>query len=214
VTAITQIGGLYWPKADTCARQIILRDCEPDVASMLKHTPGRSVIVQAGGNVGVYPLALADHFNCVITFEPDPDNWACLEKNLAARDSLRRVVAHRAALGETDGLCVPVEVDHGNTGAHRVDFGTGDVPVMTIDGLSLERCDGIWLDIEGSEWFALKGAEQTIARFAPTIRVEDKGLDRRFFGIEPGSLQAWLSERGYSEVDRIGRDKVFLRRDR
>jgi len=208
---IAQDAGWWWPVEDHHARAVILRDCQPAIAQLLSHIPGRSVIVQAGANVGVYPVALTDHFSMVVTYEPDPTNYTCLVKNLAARDSLRRVQAFNAALGQTAGTCAPVEVHPRNCGAHRVDFGRGNVRVVRIDDLGLERCDCIWLDVEGSELFALKGAAATVERFSPTIACEDKGLDARFFGVEPGSLQAWLAEREYSEVDRIGRDKIYRR---
>jgi FkbM family methyltransferase len=207
--SITLLDGLYWPADDTSARQTILRDRDSDVANMLRHTPGRDIIIQAGGNCGVYALDLAQHFNCVVTCEPDPTNWLCLAKNTEAHDKLHRVRAYYAAFGAEAGSCAPVVVSRGNCGAHRVDFSTGDVPVMTIDGLNLAACDGLWLDLEGSELFALQGAEQTICRFAPTIRVEDKGLDHRFFGTARGALQEWLGARGYVEIDRQGRDKVY-----
>ncbi len=201
--------GWYWPADDTDARAVILRDCAPDIAALLPHVPERRVIVQAGANVGVYALALADRFNRVVTFEPDPTNWACLTRNLTARDALRRVVARHAALGEAPGVCEPTEVSPANCGAHRVAYDRGTVPVVTIDSLNLGRCDCIWLDVEGAELFALKGAAETIRRFSPTICCEDKGLDARFFGVGRGMLQTFLAERGYAEVVRFGRDKIF-----
>lgn len=205
--------GWWWPLDDQHARPVILRDCQPAIVELLPHIdPDRRVIVQAGGNVGVYPVALTDHFAQVITCEPDPTNYACLVRNLEARDSLKRVKAFNAAFGEAEGACTPVEVHPRNCGAHRVAYDKGDVPVMTIDGLNLQRCDAIWLDVEGSELFALKGAEQTIQRCSPAIATEDKGLDAQFFGVAPGSLQAWLAERGYDQVAQIGRDRVFKRR--
>lgn len=212
---LAQIDGLWWPADDTDAREVILRDCQPSIAQLLTHFTGRDLIVQAGANVGVYPIALADHFRTVITCEPDPANFACLEKNLAARDSLARVGAFSAAFGEAPGKCMPIEVEPRNCGAHRVSFtDKGAIAVTTIDlALTMaaaEACDCIWLDIEGSELLALKGAEQAIERFSPVIAVEDKGLQEAF-GIRPGALQEWLGERGYQEADRIGRDKIYTR---
>lgn len=203
-------GGWWWPSMDQTARPVILRDCAPSIEALLPHVLGRQVIVQAGANVGVYGVALTDHFNMVLTVEPDPVNYLCLKRNLAARDSLHRVKATEAAFGEVDGLCVPVEVHARNCGAHRVAFGVGSVPVITIDGFELDACDCIWGDVEGAELPMLKGAAKTIERFSPIIAVEDKGLHRAF-DIEDGALQAWLAERDYREVDRIGRDKIFRR---
>lgn len=204
------IGGWWWPLDDEKARPVILRDCAPSIAELLLFVTGRDQIVQAGANVGVYAVALTDHFNCVRTFEPDPTNYECLVKNLAARDSLHRVVASHAALGAEVGQCSPLVVHERNCGAHRVSYGGGPVHVTTIDGLGLMACDCIWLDIEGAELPALRGAARTIERFSPVIAVEDKGLHRAF-DIADGALQAWLAERGYEQVGQIGRDKIFRR---
>lgn len=203
-------GGWWWPAYDVDARPVILRDCAPAIEALLPHVERRDLIVQAGANVGVYPVALTDRFNRVVTCEPDPSNFSCLEKNLAARDSLQRVWAQNAALGAEAGVCAPLEVHPRNCGAHRVNFGKGGVPVVTIDSLGLDRCDCIWLDVEGAELPALQGAVATIARHSPTIAVEDKGLHRSF-DILDGALQEFLAAQGYEEVARIGRDKVFRR---
>jgi FkbM family methyltransferase len=202
--------GFWWPGDDLKARDVITRDCEPAVAAFLKHFSGRDLIVQAGANVGVYPLALARHFNAVYTAEPDPANYECLKRNLAEHDPGERIVALWAAFGETEGGCTPLVVEAANCGAHRVNFAKGTIPVWTIDGLELTACDAIWLDIEGAELHALKGAAGTIQQFSPVIAVEDKGLHRAY-DIPDGAIREWLTAHGYAEVDRIGNDKVFRR---
>lgn len=211
MSAIIQHDGWWWPLDDRHARSVVMRDVVPDVFNVLSYTPERRVIVQAGGNVGVYPVALADRFSRVITFEPDPVNAECLELNVRARDALRRVTIHRSALGAESGVCQPTEVDANNCGANRVVFGEGDVPVTTIDSLGLEICDCIWLDLEGAEAHALMGAAQTIARCSPVISVEDKGLDERFFGAAEGAVPALLRSYGYEQIGAYGRDKIFRR---
>lgn len=209
---IAQYGDLWWPADDIVARPIVTGDRDRDIAAFLPHVPGRDLIVQAGSNVGTYAIALAQHFAAVVTAEPDPTNYECLKRNLATHDAESRITALHAAFGATEGECQPREVHTHNCAAHRVEFGTGNVPVWTIDGLELEACDAIWLDIEGSELLALHGAVNTIARFSPTVAVEDKGLDTQFFGTAPGSLQQFMAALGYTEVDRYGRDKVFRKK--
>lgn len=207
---LAQYTGYWWPASDTHAHGVITRDCEPSIRALLPHIRGRDLIVQAGANVGVYPVALADHFQRVVTAEPDPTNWECLTRNLAARDSLKRVDPIRGAFGEVAGRCGMHVVEAGNCGAHRI--GPGDeIDVWTVDELMLPACDAIWLDVEGSELLALKGARDTIERFSPVIAIEDKGLHRAF-AIEDGALQAWLSERDYAQFDKIGQDKIFKRK--
>lgn len=208
--AIASFGGWWWPLDDIHARPVIERDCIPSIMALLAHVPGRDCIVQAGANCGVYPVMLADHFRSVVTCEPDPTNWLCLVKNIAARDCHKRVMAFDAAFGEEPGVCTPLVVEPHNCGAHRVNFAKGPIPVITVDSLNLEACDAIWGDVEGAELPMLKGAAQTIERFSPVLCLEDKGLHRAF-EIPDGALQAWLAERGYSQVDRIGQDRVFQR---
>jgi FkbM family methyltransferase len=201
--------GWYWPANDTDARYVITRDCVPDITALLEHIPGRSLIVQAGGNVGLYPVELAKHFDRVVTAEPDPTNWSCLWRNLLKHDPDRKVDARNCAFGPAPGSCQMHVVKASNCGAHRIQAGEG-ILVLPIDSFALLACDAIWLDVEGYELPALQGAEQTIERFSPVISIEDKGLNDAF-GIAAGAVQRWLAERGYSEVARIGRDKVFRR---
>lgn len=202
--------GWYWPAIDTDTRAVVERDCEPSIRALLQTFAGRDCIVQAGANVGMYPVALAQHFNAVFTVEPDPTNWECLKRNLETRNPSDRIAALHAAFGEEEGACVPVHFKPRNCGAHQVKFGTGEIPVWTIDGLELSACDCIWLDIEGAELLALKGAVRTIEQFGPVIACEDKGLGRSF-GVERGALQSWLAGFGYEQIGRIGNDSVFRR---
>lgn len=187
---IVQHGGLWWPEADLHARPVIMRDRDLAIAHLLQHVDGRDLIVQAGANVGTYPIALADHFQSVITAEPDPENVECLKLNLKARDSLKRVTAFYGAFGEAEGSCKVVEVEPNNCGAHRIAAG-GSIPVTTIDALNLPHCDAIWLDCEGSELLALRGGVLTIDRFSPVIACEEKGLGKAY-GVQDGEIGRFL----------------------
>ena len=65
------------------------------LGKVLRLVPGRDVAVQAGGNLGLWPKRLAQEFRRVITFEPDPDNFAMLRHNAPERN----IEAYQAALG-------------------------------------------------------------------------------------------------------------------
>lgn len=212
---LVQHDGCWWPATDTDARGVLTSDVRTAIPALMRHIQGRDLIVQAGGNVGLFPIALRDAgFQRVETFEPDPTNYECLLLNLYQTDAGKhgwRIWHHRAALGERIGFCEMVSVQRANCGAHRVEFEGGAIPVLTIDEQALPACDAIWLDLEGAELPALKGAADTIERFSPVIAVEDKGLHRAF-GIADGALREWLTERGYEQVDKIGQDKVWKRR--
>lgn len=196
-------GDFWWPDDDTDAHHVVLTEVETAIPRLLEHVKGRSCIIQAGGNVGVYPLALSKLFDRVITAEPDRRNIDCLWKNLADAPNID---SRMAGFGEDMGDCRVVEVKRGNCGAHRIEPG-GPVVMLSIDSLGVAP-DCIWLDIEGFELFALKGAEQTIRKHHPVIACEEKGLGGTY-GVSPEAIQNYLNGLGYARVDRIGRDTVY-----
>lgn len=189
------IDGLWWPDSDVRARPAIVSECRQALPVVLPLVKEKRVCVQAGGNVGVYPLALAEHFETVITFEPDAENYDCLAIN-ADKPNIHR---WWGALGKEQGQCsvVPTEMD--NCGAHKTVPGSA-VWVDTIDSISLDACDLIWLDIEGAEADAIKGAMATIEKFSPIIVLEEKGHGPK--AVLPG----------YSVKTRIGNDTVYWRK--
>ena len=203
------VDGWHWPDADRDARGVIMRDAAPDIAAFIAHVPGRKCIVQAGANVGVYPVALASIFDEVFTCEPDVENFQCLNSNLLARD-VPNIHYEWAAWGAHWGSCEIKVVSPTNCGAHRIEPG-GKIPVTTIDDL-LVNPDAIWLDVEGYELFALYGAEETIRRCSPVIGCEEKGLGQPY-GVGPDDIKNWLAKFGYERVARIGRDNIYRRQE-
>ncbi len=195
--------GLKWPASD--------RRCAPDVFDRLgdldaayRHCRNFRVAVQAGGNCGVWPQAMASRFEKVHTFEPDLTNYECLCVNVTAGN----VTKIGAALGECSGT-VGMILRLDNVGAHQID-GTGSIPMVRLDDFELKICDLIYLDIEGYELPALRGAYETIGRCRPTIAVEDKGLSLKY-GVDPGEVVNWVcNECDYRVAERIARDVIMV----
>lgn len=195
--------GLLWPQDDReCAAAVF--DSVSDMGHALKHCRNFDLAVQAGGNMGVWALALAAKFAKVVTFEPDPVNFRALVHNTAGQSN---ILSLPCALGSNPGWC-DMEREEGNAGAHQVKPGTV-VPVMTLDSLDLPSCDLLYLDIEGSEMPAIVGAIETIERFRPVIAIEDKGLSERY-GYRKGEAEIFLAKRGYEVVARPHRDVVLV----
>jgi FkbM family methyltransferase len=188
------IDGLWWPDFDVRCRAAVVTECAAAMPIVLPLVKEKRVCVQAGGNVGVYPLALAKVFDQVITFEPDAANFDCLSIN-ADKSNIQR---WWGALGAEQGQCSVVPTERDNCGAHKTVPGSA-VWVDTIDSIPLDACDLIWLDIEGAEADAIKGAMATIEKFSPIIVLEEKGLGPK------------ADLPGYSRVMRIGNDTVYWR---
>jgi FkbM family methyltransferase len=197
--------GFAFPAHDKEWRNIY-GSCTLAVPALLAATPGRRVAIQAGGNVGVLPQLLSEHFGTVITLEPDAENFACLQRNVTSEN----VIQIQAALGEAPGTA-SLTRKPANCGGHYINGHGKDIAVETIDclGMGLDACDLIVLDVEGCEMQALKGAEQTIARFKPAIMIEDNGLSERY-GTPKGATPQWLVDRFGYRVKSANRRDVIL----
>lgn len=175
------------------------KDMQPAV-DLCNHT---RTAVQAGGNIGAWPIWLSHHFLEVLTFEPERKNYVCLERNTTEYNNIE---PHWAALADEPGfadlnVCKSI-------GSHHLVMKPGATRLLTIDGFKLECCDLIVLDIEGAEALALRGAADTLARCKPVVMLEDRGHgEKKGFGLTFDDVVAALP--GYKVHTRIGRDVIF-----
>lgn len=194
--------GFLWPAEDVRCASYIFKSVK-DLEGAYVHCRAFRVVVQAGGNCGVWPRALGQRFDRVYTFEPCPVNFRCL----AANASEENIYKFNAALGRRPEL-VGLARDPRNIGAHYVDRKTGEIPTMRVDDLALDACDLILLDVEGFEFNAICGAWETIKRHRPVIVVEDRGFSERY-GVAQGHIEKSLSSM-YRVIDRPHYDIVLV----
>jgi FkbM family methyltransferase len=171
--------------------------------------PGRTACVQAGGNLGVFPRRLAQSFSTVYTFEPAADLFDKMLRNAPAEN----IVRFQAALGDMRGLVGTSRVRRdGKPNAHEgithvVPGGT--VPTLLIDDLALPVCDLIYLDIEGGELPALRGAVNTLALCRPVVAVEiNKNL--KYVDVTEADIYGFFDAHAYRHLMSVGSDHVFL----
>lgn len=193
-----------WPASDRIGAPAILMDAE-NIPKFIRHVDKRRTVVQAGGNVGIYPVHLAEYFDHVLTFEPDPANYACLAQNITKRGG--NIAAYHAALGSKNGTCSTETFEEGNVGATMIRDGA-EVPVLTIDDRNIQDCDLIWLDVEGYEEPALIGAAKTIERCKPAVILE-VGSHAEKHGLQVGGAIALLERAGYERVAKYGNDVLY-----
>jgi FkbM family methyltransferase len=142
--------------------------------------PG-DVVLDVGAHVGTFAdYALLSGAAKVILLEPDPVNVECLRRNFAAEIAAGSVVLiPEGAWSSESTLELAVGVANSGTGSlvqREQGASTVSVPVRPIDRIleraGVSRVDYIKMDIEGAEPEALKGARQTIARFAPRFHLD------------------------------------------
>lgn len=181
----------------------------PSLDLALQLTKGRKAVVQAGGNLGLFPKRLAEEFAAVYTFEPDKQLFAHLEHNAPEPN----IVSVCAALGCSRE---PVSVDcrrrdqSGRPVHEGLTFiaGAGDIPQVMIDDLALEHCNLIYLDVEGYELNALKGAVQTLQRCRPTLALESN-TNIKHYASSRTELHEWVVAHGYKKITRINGDDIY-----
>lgn len=211
-----QRGNLWWPKHEVgCYRWTANEIDLPE--HLMKHVPKREVMVQAGGNMGWFTRIYAQQFDRMYVFEPDPVNFTCLNLNVPDR----HVIKIQSCLGNTRQFQSITSQEHDRGKNHvmhgndlikrtkkggRLDY----IPTLLIDDLNLDRCDFIHLDIEGYEYFALLGAEQTIKLHSPIIAVEKAGHEARY-GLTWAHIEDYLKNLGYRIIDTYRYEVVFAR---
>lgn len=154
-------------RKDNCVRyQFRVRD---HATSLIQD---RKVAVDIGANVGLWSMDLVKDFEHVHAFEPVADFRDCFIKNAKTEN----YTLHPVALGEVESE-IDMIITPDNTGHSHVNpksFGTGKIPMRTLDSFNFDRIDLMKVDCEGYEIPILKGAKETILRTRPIMIVEQQ----------------------------------------
>ena len=156
---------------------------EPEIGYVDGALQPGMVFVDGGANLGVYTViasnAVGDHGR-VLSFEPGNDAYERLSANVAANGATN-ISPRKAALSDSSGHA-PLYHTAGHSVSYSLapdsddDTSSEQVKTLTIDEVmaeeGLDRLDFVKLDVEGSEELALRGAEQSLARFRPTVMFE------------------------------------------
>lgn len=175
-----------------------------DANVAIKQCKKKRVCFQAGGNVGIWPNYFSLHFDKVITAEADPDLYRCLVKN----KSSEAMEIIEGAVGNEEGSIDFYRTGKSGTGTvcpeeHKE--GSFSVRQFCIDDLNLETLDLIYLDIEGYEEFALRGAVRTLEQCKPIVCCE-------MFERTKNDIDAFLKSMGYKFISKVHRDHVYAPR--
>ena len=128
-----------------------------------------AIFLDVGANIGLYSCVLAGHklVRSVIAFEPDRENFARLQANIALNALADVVEARHAAVGGGAGVVTLVPSGAANRGMSRIEPGADggyEVTSVALDAIVPLRGATIVLkvDVEGYEAQVLAGAEQLL----------------------------------------------------
>ena len=173
---------------------------------------GTKRVIQAGGNVGIFPVGLSQHFDEVVTFEPVPEIYECLLKNIEPYENIK---PFNHGLGESKYSAKVDWEQKGNSGGTKIkNSESGSLSVVRLDDFEYDQVDMLWLDIEGFEHKALLGAKELIRKHSPVIILENKGFIPEYPSGVDGSdeFREWVENTfGYKHILRSMRDDFFER---
>lgn len=144
------------------------------------------LVLDVGANIGI----MTAHLGCtlpntpILAIEPMPDNLFVL-KEIVSKHALRNVEIHPVAVGEKSGeieMILPIEQGAKQQGLSHVvhdsitEYNSGEtiqVPLKTLDELVAGRpVQGIKIDVENYEYYALLGAKNTLSTDRPPLYME------------------------------------------
>jgi FkbM family methyltransferase len=133
------------------------------------------VVIDGGAHLGMHALRLSDLVpeGCVYAFEASPRTYEKLKETIEYNNISNITLLNNALYNENTNAYV---IEHIHADQDRVNIGTNhnhkNIKAVSIDSLNLDKLDFIKLDIEGGEYFAILGAENTIKKHKPIITYE------------------------------------------
>ncbi len=192
-----------------CETLFFLGEYERSVTRIIRAVVKRGdVCFDVGANFGWYTTLLhqlSGLEGVVHAFEPVPQTFKTLEKNIALIQDSSNISINNIALGDTQGK-VEMHVFAGLPNGHssistmgREDYATVESPLMTLDSYMKEknvgRVDFVKVDVEGAELMLLKGASKLFEQQVPPIWMIEMALGTtKAFGYLPDDLIVYMKQ--------------------
>lgn len=225
-TAHTKFGDIQYLENDFFIASALRNDIVWDeglvIEHLQEHIKNAKVVLDIGAHVGCHTLIYKSiNSDCSIySFEMQSIIYELLKKNISI-NHLQNVKAFHCAIGESIGMVsISDNIADGpnknekyaynngkeyNFGGVSLGSGQEEILMITIDSLQLEACDFIKIDVEGFEYFVIKGASQTIQKYKPVIFYEEN------YKINSQSTTELLKSMGYNSFEMINEENFLAK---
>jgi FkbM family methyltransferase len=177
---------------------------EPVEVALIKYLlKPDDVALDIGAHIGYYTVMMAKLCKKVYAFEAEPYNYFVLRHNLIPDKLYPKVTAVMAAVSNQKGS-IPFFLCLENSGMHRIYPSKWCIEKpMTIQSVMLDdfintKIDFVKMDIEGSEFGALKGMKNILETSKPTMIMEFHPPSIEEYGASPEEEYHFLKTLGYS----------------
>jgi len=162
-----------------------LRDYEPDIRKLIqKFTKPGMVAYDIGANVGVFTFlfsSIVGEDGLVYSFEPEENNFTCLQKSIE-KNNMKNIVLDKRAISKTNST-EKFDRRGGAFSGRLIGNGlyhtTGNI--KTVETVSIDYVvndegyrvpDILKIDIEGNEGMVLEGMKNIMATHSPIVICE------------------------------------------
>ena len=139
--------------------RLSLFDYEPIETEIVKSNVKKNdIVVDVGANIGYYTLLMAKNNAFVFSYEPEPQNFELLQKNVILNNFSLNVKLYNKAVSDFNGNSKLV-LSENSIGQHKLGnsrFGTNSIEVE-VTKLEQDKIDFAKIDVEGAELHVLQG---------------------------------------------------------
>lgn len=154
--------------------------CEAEIQLLKDYIKEDDIVIDVGACIGTHTIpfcSMVGQSGFVFAFEPQRINYNILCANVAI-NSILNVSCILGGASDMPGITKVPLLDPNraqNFGAINIEkFDAGEpVQLIPIDGLKLQNCNLIKIDVEGMESKVIEGADDTIEEYKPIIFAEN-----------------------------------------
>jgi len=182
------------------------------------------IIVDIGANIGYYTLLASKCTGCqgkVYAFEPEPDNFRLLSRNVSLNHA-DNIVAVNKAVSNKAGKC-RLFIDRKFLGSHSLSAGNletkKNAESISVETVSLDsffnetrNIDLIKMDAQGAEGMIIDGGMKTLKR-TENLFIELWPYGVRNFGYEPDDITNKLKKLGFHTTRELPDFNKMLRHE-
>jgi FkbM family methyltransferase len=182
----------------------------------------KKVLIDVGVNIGSVLLNFARICPgaSVTGFEPDKTNFGKALGNIELNNYSNIEIVNKG-LGESESKVKLYKVNDGNAGMNRIlpetasgygdSFDFDEIDIITLNDFVNERnlmgVDLIKIDVEGYEFHVLRGADQVLNAFKPTLFIELDDGNLRAQNFSAKALVQFLEQLNIYNIRRAGDKK-------